>query len=216
MRISSSTATICSSSDDIGEDRPDVPGRVDYLSVTRDHISPPTGRARLLSSASVAHRVSDDGRSRTVGDADVGRWAYRPRAVATFRADEALAFRSRLASAVRAGHGLDAAFGLRLEGGSEPALYLKTRGRDARRWADRVFVRAYGEDRWRRAAPAPSVVPPTAWWGRRVRPWPSALHSPAEATSLLDLFTLTFTAVRPAIALEAGFTPARVPRSSGW
>lgn len=157
-----------------------------------------------------------DERSRTVGDADVGRWAYRPRALATYRADEALAFRARLASAVRAGHGLDVAFGIRLEGSSEPALYLKTRGSDARRWADRVFVRAYGEDRWQRAAPAPSAVPPTAWWGRRIRPWPATLHSPAEAASLMDLFTLTFTSVRPATVLEAGFAPVPVPRSSWW
>lgn len=119
-------------------------------------------------------------------------------------------FRGRLASALRAGHGLGVNFDLHVVGGTEPSVRLGCVGPASARWVTRVLLPCYGRANWQRQST--SSFDETAGrreYGRRMHAWPEPLRELTRPTSIIDDLTDAMAGTRRGVEVRWGFSPCR-------
>lgn len=123
------------------------------------------------------------------------------------RFDDETAFRGRLTSALRAGHGQGVGFELRVDVTPLPRVLLGCRDPVTARWVTRVLLPAYGRNRWaRRARTSPEGVE-NPDWGRRVHEWPDPLREPSDGLSAVDALVLGTGGLAPGTSVRCRFSP---------
>ena len=144
------------------------------------------------------------------------RWLFRPSARSEPRRDEAAAFRARLETALRVGHGLGVEFGLRLSAAPEPAIVAIAESAVSRRWLARVFSTAYERHQWEAYYVPHPPETSGGLYGRRIGSWPETLRSAFDTPSILDAWASAFAALPTGIVLTARFHPLPAPSSHWW
>jgi len=148
------------------------------------------------------------------GDFPAARWLFRPSSRSEPRRDEGPAFRARLDTALKVGHGLGVEFALRLSAAPEPAVVLAAEAPASRRWFTRVLSTAYERHQWEAYAAAAPPAVTSGLLGRRIRPWPTSLRSAPDAPSILDAWAAAFATLPTGTVLTVRFRPlpAALPR----
>ena len=145
-----------------------------------------------------------------------GRWEFTPYLRSDRRREEVLAFRDRLVSALRAGHGLGASFLLRLDAGPEPGLSLSVESATAHRWVVRALAGAYGPSQWTSGKASGSERAEARWVASRVYPWPHPLRLSTDGAPLTDVLALSAAALPRGIWLELRATPLPLSDPAWW
>ncbi len=142
-------------------------------------------------------------------------WRFHPRGGVGTARDEGEERRAQLLSALRAGHGVGAAFALRLDSGPAPSLRLILDDLASERWAARAFVPSFPPHQWTRERVRPSVSESFAFVARRIQPWPIPLRTAADGPPLVDHLAKTAGTLPRGVTvtLEARPLPAPLP---GW
>jgi len=135
------------------------------------------------------------------------RWLFRPCPRPELRRDEGLAFRARLETALRVGHGLGVEFGLSLRAAPEPAAVLAAETPASRRWVMRVLSSAYERHQWEAYCHPVPIESPGSLYGHRNRPWPASLRSAPDAPSTFDAWAAAFATLATGTSVTARFRP---------
>jgi len=142
-------------------------------------------------------------------------WIFRPRVDTDLRPAEWEAEHDALIAAVRAAHGAGIRFAFELESGPEPALSLIVRDPASARWVERTFRAAYGAHQWRPVSARARPAAREAWYGRRLRTWPTGLRGSRDGPPLVDLVALAFGTLGRGLRFRLDAHPLALPAPRG-
>ncbi|MGI0156004.1 MAG: helicase HerA domain-containing protein, partial [Thermoplasmata archaeon] len=147
----------------------------------------------------------------------LGRWTFQPGLALEPRGDDRAAFRDRLLTGLRAGHGVGARFRLRWTSGPAATLSLIVDSPSAMRWAVRALLPAYDRHPWQWRPMAASEAPLVEVWdGRRTRAWPDPLRVGVDGASVLDSVGLALASIPGGVACDWSFSPVPLGHASWW
>ena len=119
-------------------------------------------------------------------------------------------------AALHVGHGIAAAYEIRVESGPTARLTLGCSSPEAARWVARVLVPAYGRSAWTRVSPTTRPTGLEVEWARRVRPWPERFREFYDGPSATGVLALAMVGVVPGVRVRWRFSPHpaswRLPR----
>ena len=135
-------------------------------------------------------------------------WTWTGTRGRDLRSEALLARRNRILGALRAGHGIGAAFVICVESGPPPETLLAGSSIDAVRWIARVLTPAYGRASWTRVVLSAQSSLGESEWGKRVRPWPERLRDASDGLPAISQLLQAMTILPAGIRLRWAFTPS--------
>ena len=144
------------------------------------------------------------------------RWRFRPSPRTELRRDEPGAFRARLETALRVGHGLGVEFGVIVEASAEPTVLLAANGAMSCRWISRVLFPAYGRHQWEPDGDGTRPAISVGLYGHRLRSWPAMLAASPDSSPMLDAWVATFANLPRGVVLEVRLRTSPVVPRRWW